>query len=171
MDLDITDDGPMDLAGPSDFEFTRIPYRHDPTERSRLRVRHGRVTVELNGRLRNVAIGYPREGPRTPSGDTTTKTNCGPVSESPSTLSDTLGTAVHSDFPQSKAIRWSREMDTALLLCHNKAAGKRQKCVTDFLNIPKWKGIVNTEDEVGCRLDTLLEVARRLREQKKTARI
>jgi hypothetical protein len=47
----------MEENGLLRFETVKLPYRHDPTERSRLRVRHGRVTVELNGRLRSVAIG------------------------------------------------------------------------------------------------------------------
>ncbi|KAI1717732.1 hypothetical protein Ddc_09581 [Ditylenchus destructor] len=44
------------------FETIQMPYRPDPADRGKLRLRHGRIWMEYGGRLRTVNIGFTNEG-------------------------------------------------------------------------------------------------------------
>ncbi|KAL3114256.1 hypothetical protein niasHT_014100 [Heterodera trifolii] len=144
------------------FEHVRLPYRRDPSERSRLRVRHGRVTAELNGRLCNVAIAYAPSSLDTSSSDS--------LSVDPTTSE---GANVHKQQRQSKEPQrnqnrccWTRKMDMELMLAYKNAGGDPKKCVNAFLHQrstqPKIGESVAAED-AEKRLDQLLNVANTLR--------
>ncbi|KAI1713989.1 hypothetical protein DdX_08874 [Ditylenchus destructor] len=44
------------------FETIQMPYRPDPADRGKLRLRHGRIWMEYGGRLRTINIGFTTEG-------------------------------------------------------------------------------------------------------------
>uniref|UniRef100_A0A914I8M4 GON-4-like protein n=1 Tax=Globodera rostochiensis TaxID=31243 RepID=A0A914I8M4_GLORO len=165
----------VDQADEQRFEHVRLPYRYDPSERRRLRVRHGRVTAELNGRLCNVAIGYapPEElsGPSLavvaqPSSSTT----------APVTASSTIHTnhgaeqqpqkeRIPGDVQQQPDRCWTRKMDMELMLSYNKAGGDTKKCVDIFMHN---SGHVESDelknvDKIQRRLEQLLSVVSTLR--------
>uniref|UniRef100_A0A183CPN2 CPSF_A domain-containing protein n=1 Tax=Globodera pallida TaxID=36090 RepID=A0A183CPN2_GLOPA len=155
------------------FEHVRLPYRYDPSERRRLRVRHGRVTAELNGRLCNVAIGYapPEElsGPSLAVVAQPSSSTAAPVAAS-STIHPSHDAEqqpqkerIPGDVQQQQTAMdrcWTRKMDMELMLSYNKAGGDTKKCVDIFLHN---SGQVEADelkkvDKVERRLEQLLSV-------------
>uniref|UniRef100_A0A183CN72 MIF4G domain-containing protein n=1 Tax=Globodera pallida TaxID=36090 RepID=A0A183CN72_GLOPA len=166
-----------DQADEQRFEHVRLPYRYDPSERRRLRVRHGRVTAELNGRLCNVAIGYapPEElsGPSFAVDAQPSSSTAAPVAAS-STIHPSHDAEqqpqkerIPGDVQQQQTATdrcWTRKMDMELMLSYNKAGGDTKKCVHIFMH--NSGRVVADElkvDKVERRLEQLLNVVSTLR--------
>lgn len=117
------------------FEQIKIPYRHDPTERSRLRVRHGRITMELNGKLRNISIGGFQNKMTTnfkifseyaKDGQTIELEEEGSNQRNDKEMISTTCEGIHSTSPNnSDGQKWTRQMDAALLIGYNSSGGDR----------------------------------------------
>lgn len=114
-----------------DFETVCLPYRFEPSERGRLRVRRGRVTMEHNGRLKTVNIGF--------------KTN----------IDDKhLSNQKHT----TPATPWNRDNDKELLLCFKKHNGDPQKTIEEFLNNDKTISPIETSRRLDFLMDILKKV-------------
>jgi hypothetical protein len=115
------------------FETINIPYLHDPNERGRLRLRHGRVTIEHEGRLKNVRI---------------------------SLSSDAADSDAHQQ-EENRRFSWTRQMDSYLLHSYAKFNANFEMTVEDFVSNFSMETKVNSM-ETGERLSSLISLAQKL---------
>jgi len=122
------------------FEAITLPYRYDPGERRRLRLRHGRVTLEQNGRLKTVNIGLAQSSGGKPRNEGT---------RFMSTNRDNM--------PNGSS--WTREDDKTLLTCLNLCRGDKARVVESF------RGRGYSDEAIESRLSHLLDFVRRAKNQ------
>lgn len=114
------------------YEQICLPYRFESTERGRLRLRRGRVTMEHNGKLKTVNIGF------------TTDHRDGNASTQ-----------------QSTAAPFTRDDDKALLMSFKKHNGNPQKTIKEFLTAVDKKTNVSAL-EATRRLEFLMNILKRV---------